>query len=250
MSTVLIKERKNFIKLQKELIKQKKNFSIEKNSYTIKAIVGDNSFLFTDERVSRKIFIANKMILRDCKDVYIDFLPVINFFDFTDLKKNKSKNIFGVDISAAYPTTLYVNNLIKKETFNYLMRLPKKDRLKAIGMCAKRKTILIYENGQIKKVFEERSESENIYFFCQYEIGNLMIQLKNIFKKDFLFFWFDGIYFKTKEAQEFAYNFLNKKGFKVKKEDIKNLKIFNNRIEYFKEKKKKVLFLPNKYFII
>jgi len=49
--------------------------------------------------------------------------------------------IFNIDIKSAYATILKNDGLITQKTFDFINRLPKQERLTAVGMLAGKKNI-------------------------------------------------------------------------------------------------------------
>ena len=214
--------------------KKLKEFKIIQTSYTTMFESNDLNFkyLISDERLKKSVFIARQKIKSDYikSNIIIDNINSnqINFFSFIPKIKN-TKSCYLIDIKNAYPTALLNNNIITKETFNYLNKLSKLNKLRAIGSLAVKKTIKHYKNGELID-FEKipRNEIGVVYFYAAFLIGELIFNCELIAKENFLFSWFDGVYInndinKAKEISEY----LLKQGYENK---IIKLNYFNTEL--------------------
>lgn len=143
--------------LQEFLIRNYKdnklNFSIKHSNYNTH-IIGEQSIIkFIQKEHSIKVFIAYNKIITDLKaakrtqEILCGNYSTENFNSKNGLAPCSYKKIVNLDITSAYPYCLHINNLITTDTFNYLMRMPKTERLPAIGMIAKKSNYINYVNG-------------------------------------------------------------------------------------------------------
>jgi hypothetical protein len=103
------------------------------------------------------------------------------------------------DITSAYLNALKNWNLISEELYYMVANQPKKVRLKLLGMLARTKTILYYENGQIVESDISESPTKPIFLFAVKMIDQLLEELAHIAGPGFLFYWVDGIYINAKQ---------------------------------------------------
>lgn len=178
--------------------KMKIPFEMTLTNYTtrIKSDYKDIHFLRSAQ--SKQMFCAYAMLK---KDVVNSPVPDVdqNALVYHSIGFNQSQKhptVYNIDLKSAYATCLLNNGLIRKKTFDYLSKLPKLDRLAAVGMLAGRKTIfLMDENGNPVSEETKISELENYFFFCVKEVGELMGFAASYMGASYLFTWVDGIYF-------------------------------------------------------
>lgn len=108
--------------------------------------------------------------------------------------------VFNVDLKSAYATILKNDGLITSDTFAYLSKLDKKQRLASVGMLASHKDIFHFKSGKINKTDEHNSEFSNFFFHLVKRTSDIMDEMKKICGQDFLFVWVDGIYFMPDEG--------------------------------------------------
>ena len=240
-------------------------YFLEMTGYTDTVINQKNEKTVIAEGYTKvKTFAASKKIISDYleSDIILENIPIdaVKYYRYKKQEFNFDLAIL-IDIKAAYPSVLKNTGIIKEETFNYLMQLPKLDRLKAIGMLASEKLRFVFNKGELIRT-EKGKEAiyKDIYFYAAYEIGEILHELSQINKDDFLFYWFDGIYLKSNwiYAAEIMKRLKNKnyefsvswiKDFKSVKEND-NLKFYWTEITNSQKKieapKEKSLILPNK----
>jgi hypothetical protein len=220
--------------------------------------------IIADGNTRPSTFAASKKIISDyeASNIILENIPP----DAVRYYRYKNREFFYelailIDIKAAYPSVLKNTGIITEETYNLLMRLKKLDRLKAIGMLASEKIKIVFENGRpIRNEKSNEAKYKDLYFFAAYEIGEILHELSQISKEDFLFYWFDGIYIKSNwlYAAEIMKR-LNEKGYEFSVSWIKNFEakkinenlkirwteITNSKKDIGKPEEKSLL-LPNK----
>jgi hypothetical protein len=123
--------------------------------------------------------------------------------------------IYQIDIKSCYASILCNNNLITKETYEYISQLSKENRLAAIGMLAAKKNIFEFdESGNVANHIVIQSELSDYFFYCVQETYRIMNECKQILGEHFLFIWVDAIYFsgnedKAKEVIDYFKNEYN-----------------------------------------
>ena len=251
----------------KNLKNTKQNFTLKLTNYSTTVLLGEKRFIFTSEIMKKKTFICFNKIRADIKNsnfVFTDKLRNKLFYYSMNerIMKNKKftsfSGVINIDINSAYLTVLKNNGIITKKTFNYIQKCSKSERLKSVGMLATQSIIYEFKEGKENTVFLKSDENlRNIFFLCCYEIDQLLFKLESKLNKNFLFFWFDGIYFrgdenKIKQLQQIIKNegfeskvdFYNWVTFQREKNNIislkldKNGKIKNFNIPLKKDRKK------------
>ena len=172
------------------------DFKLIMTNYTTKIISNKSEFHFMKGQRSTKCFMAyNKLKL----DVSGNNLPVIKERDIKYYNSNLypiySDKVFNVDIKSCYANILYIDGLIREDTFKFLKSLSKQDRLTSVGMLASTKHIFYFKDGEIISYNSEVSPYSNVFFHCIKRTYEIMQHCKNILKNTFLFSWVDGIYF-------------------------------------------------------
>jgi len=242
--------------LQESIIRQYKeaglDFQVKHSNYNTQIIGQETVLKFIQTEHSIKVFVAYNKIVSDLKksDKTIEILQqdwsTENFDSKNGLKPCKYKTVLNLDITSAYPYCLFLNKLISQDTFNYLMALPKSERLPAIGMIAKKSVWIDYSNGKASNWDVKSGEYANIFFFVIQQITDLMAWAADIAGDDFLFYWVDGIFLKPsiskKKLQEIS-GIFDEQGYYYKYENVKNFsvvrendKLFINMIKNGEEK--------------
>ena len=242
--------------LQESIIRQYKeaglDFQVKHSNYNTQIIGQETVLKFIQTEHSIKVFVAYNKIVSDLKksDKTVEILQqdwsTENFDSKNGLKPCKYKTVLNLDITSAYPYCLFLNKLISQDTFNYLMALPKSERLPAIGMIAKKSVWIDYNNGKASNWDVKTGEYANIFFFVIQQITDLMAWAADIAGDDFLFYWVDGIFLKPtiskKKLQEITEIFAEQ-GYYYKYENVKNFsvvrendKLFINMIKNGEEK--------------
>lgn len=189
------------VKLFTDLLKkQKAPFKMTISNYTTKIDSANHNVRFLKSLQSNRVFAAAAFLKSDLKS---QTPPEV------DMKKNcyydtnfkgvefYSDLAFNIDIKHAYANILHNEEMISKKTFDYLSKLPKADRLAAVGMLASRK--VTFEHGRDGKIYnfsEDINPLSNFFFYCVQKTENIIHDVKNkILKDSFLFSWVDGIYY-------------------------------------------------------
>lgn len=183
-----------------ELHKQMKlPYTLTISNYTtrIKSLAYDIHFMKTEQ--SNRCFAAFNMVKNDVikKDIPKLSINGLNYFAEAFLPHDFYADvIFNFDIKSAYATVLFNEGFITKKTFDYINRLPKQERLTAIGMLAGKKNIFIIDkDGEIESEQTVISETANYFFYCVKRVYETIKGAADILGQGFLFSWVDGIYF-------------------------------------------------------
>jgi len=232
--------------LQESIIKQYKeaglDFTVKHSNYNTQIIGGESTLKFIQTEHSIRVFVAYNKIVKDLKqsDRTVEILQgewsTENFDSKNGLKPCSYKTVLNLDITSAYPYCLWINKLISEDTFNYLMKLPKNERLPAIGMIAKKSVWIEYKKGKATDWDLKQGEYGNIFFFIIQQITDLMAWAAEIAGDDFLFYWVDGIFLKPsiskKKLQEITGIFAEQ-GYYYKYENVKNFSVVRDNDKLF-----------------
>lgn len=206
---------------------QKRDFQIVQTSYTTTVRYKDIDYLFTNKVGSTMTFSAFNRIKSDIikSGIVIDKIPRldIRYFGVNEFLKSKKElpdDVYCIDINSAYLTTLLNTGLITEETFLRVCKYGKEVRLKSVGMLATSKNVMTYTSGKLSDhTIQTDPYLRNYFFFCCYQVGEVMNNIADKLAEDFLFYWVDGIYVRGKEQAETVRKLLTLSGYqsKVKK---------------------------------
>lgn len=185
----------------------KLSFKVVQTNYTTTIIFpNEEKEMYLTTIRSIGVFKANKIIQKEAVPNYIeaDFEGRCEYYDlnsekFLDLAHNPEQ-VYNIDLKAAYPTALKRYGLISEKTYKMLLRMDKLDRLASIGMFASRKVVFHINQGELMNLTEEQGKYKNIFFLAAYATDEVMKNCREIIGgNDFVFYWFDGIYFTGRE---------------------------------------------------
>lgn len=173
------------------------DFDLFASNYTMKIVVNGTNVNFIKNNQSNMVFAAYRKLQSDLSKFKVPDIAAeeVNYFIHDFKNEIYSDHVFNIDLKSAYANILFMDNLISLETFKYLTKLQKQDRLAAVGMLASRKEIFHFKNGQPETVENKRSEFSGFFFYAVKRTSEIMGELKKICGNDYLFTWVDGIYF-------------------------------------------------------
>jgi hypothetical protein len=248
---------KSFKDFKNDLIDQGKDFEVNQSGYT-SIITGHDlpfNYMFSTSGKNMRCIYLNAKIKSAIKNsnIHIDEVKTdkIKYFDLSNLTPCSKKIVYNIDIRSAYPKQLQNFGFIDKELFDYMHKpgIKKKERLKAIGMIATKKTLSIYKEGKlVPPLIYSQQSTRNIFFAVCEEVGECIELCKLKAKDSFLFYWFDGIYFTNKKYIKPIGEILTNCGFEYKVEKLE--KFYCNKsprivyIAYEKEGKQKRFIMP------
>lgn len=197
-----------------ELLKNAKaNFIFENSNYTAKIITEKTEITFTTKNLELTAFIGANKIKSDLKNFSKKGIPNINANDLEyyqqNLTEQKLNYVANFDLTKAYPTILYNDGFISLETFKYLCEIGKTERLASIGMLARKKNIITFENGTPKNFEINKKETSPIFYHLVQKTNFIISEIRKLNESKFLFSWVDGIYFEVNFQHEI--DFLNLK---------------------------------------
>lgn len=178
-------------------------YSLKISNYTVEIMSELFTVQFLQSMRGKQCFAAYSKVKSDVKNFKP---PRINRAELKYFEHDFNKGDFAepyvinIDIKSAYATMLFNNGYISKETYNYLCKIDKLDRLASVGMLASKKYCFDYDRDNSLVNYEKIvSELENFFYYCVIETAKIMADLKKIAHNVYLFTWVDGIYFKPDE---------------------------------------------------
>lgn len=151
-----------------------------------------------------------------------------------------------VDISAAYPSTMQMGEMVSRETAGRVFALPKPDRLAVVGMLATRKHVTRYVGGECAGVGVVESPTRRAFFAICARVGEVMDQGATDAGADFLLYWVDGAFIRREAAPAFA-EYLRGHGYRVTTSEVTNIRRSRNGnyIGYTKDGESTYLCVPS-----
>lgn len=226
-----INETKDFFIKTNFLIRNKVNFKTILTNYTAELQCEEIPFFnikFLKKNQNKLAFIAFKKIEKDLKTWTANEPPIINknectYFSFDkNFKSQLINEATNLDLKSAYATILFNNCFISLETFNFISKLNKIDRLTCIGMLASRKDIFTYQDGRPIMHEEKTNPLEPYFYYCVNQTACIMDELRKKLEKDFIFTWVDSVYYRKSIANDYLLtNYLNENCLNFRIESIR-----------------------------
>ena len=210
----------------------KLDFCIKNSSYSTIIETETNQVRFITNNYSNAVFMAAQKIKSDVtkselgKSIMAGHYATANYDSANGQPDGKWDKIINIDITSAYATCLLNSKLISKETYLFLQKIPKTERLPAMGMLARNQLIINFEKGE--PISNERftADTAQIFFYIISEINKMMQTVMQMAGDHFLFYWVDGIFLKqdipVKLLDQIENVFLHK-NYSVKYESVKDL---------------------------
>lgn len=227
----------NLNEMISSFVETKKPHEIQKTGATTNLIFNNFCFKETKNGTIKKneLFFIKKVkdyCLKNSAGVHCN-RHKIKYISEGKIKKHKhyTKDIYEIDLNAAYWNFAHKFNFISDEIFKQGEKISKKTRLISLGNLAKSVTIMSFngENYEFKGRINS-PETEGIFWTVSLETDKTMTFLKTISDKNFLFYWVDAIFFQSKETKKEIENYLNSQNipFKIRKiktvyKDSKNI---------------------------
>jgi len=224
----------------------------EFTNYTSAVITPKGKYVFHPGPDLNKPFHVFQKLKKQIKDSGKDVPEVnsrqITWFHFVK-RKWFPEEFEIVDLNGAYATVLHRSNVIDDEMYKTLISgIPKHDRLSAVGFLGTKKSRVIHVRGQ-QPVYEvETSEMAKWFFWCCYVTGEIMKMARKYAFDDYLFFWVDGIAVR-KGSGERVMKYIRSLGYPCKVENVTRCTYNGNKLEYYKDGKRKILMIPQKRIV-
>jgi len=237
--------------------KMKIPFTLTLSTYTarIKSNFCDIHFMKSEQPM--RVFCAYNMIKADVVKHPIKKVNTGTLQYFSQAFKNEdfySDVIFNIDIKSAYATILKNDGLITAKTFDFINRLPKQERLTAVGMLAGKKNIFEMDaDGNCINDKTEISPTADYFFYCVKRTSQHINKIASHLGNAFLFSWVDGVYFLQDEkasntAGRILTEYLQEENFKASYEKLTDFEVLVKKdyynCTYKKNDKEKVLNIP------
>lgn len=232
-----------------------KPFTVTLTNYTIN-IKGAVNYKFMKHERSFKFFsYYNKLKKEVCEYLSKNPLPACDKIFYYDIKPKEDfnlKNVYNIDLTAAYLHILLNEKIISQNLFDELNKLDKQDRLSIVGMLAGRKSQYNFdENGKIisHEIIEDK-QLRNVFFHCVQCTFLIMQQIKYLIDESYIFSWVDGVYFSN-ESDTFLINeYLRELNYPCTIETLSDFKYINKKdhvlITFDKGVKTKSFNIPTK----
>lgn len=232
-----------------------------KYSAYIKTINDNTKYKFITKLQSKRTFIGYAKILSDLKRPEVDVLlsdmqdnisEANNmYYDLQTYHTVEFDSAVCVDLNSAYLQALFNLGLITEKTKDWIqVNLKKDERLVCVGMLAKQKEILHFNNGKIQQDYLEPSKHRFIFNAIIQEVASVMNRIKSYHMEDFIAYWVDGIYLKNEFIAFDVVDEFEKAGYPCKIEEITNFKsefkFSYMQYSYMKDGKSKILSVPIK----
>ena len=203
------------------------SYIITKNSNT--------KYKFLTKLQTKKTFIGYVKILKDLKRPEVevvlsdlkDSIKESNntYFDYGKAQNCEYENAVCVDLNSAYLQALYNLTLITKDTKDWIEKyLTKSERLVAVGMLAKQKEILEFNNSKLISDTKEDAKNRFIFNAVIQEVASVMNKVALHHIDDFISYWVDGIYLKNEYIAFEVVDQFEKAGFPCKIEELTDFK--------------------------
>lgn len=187
------------------LVKTKETFTIQASNYSLSVTMENGETMKLNKKdQNRWTFFVRDKIIADLKNF---IAPNVTAEDVLYYKHN-IRNDFSiphaieVDLKAAYLNILLTEGYIQKETVASAMRLPKADRLAAVGMLASKKHLFPFKKGIPQEPTVEQNQFAGFFFFAVQQTFEIMSRVKQIAGNNYFFHWVDGAYIHPDPATE------------------------------------------------
>lgn len=168
-----------------------------------------------------------------------------------DFKTNFfTKEVFNIDLKSAYATILRNDGFIGDDTYRYICKANKKERLASVGMLAARKRVFTFRGGSPINECEIVSARTGIFYHAVKRTFEIMSDLKKISGSSYLYSWVDGIYYSPNAAaKKEMIDYLKDINFDFTFDLLKNFRVriggSFTTVDFFKDGKLKIFNLPS-----
>jgi len=228
-------------------------YCIKQSTYSMEIISPFINKRFMQNLMSNRAFAAYAKIKKDIKEkgltppeIKRSMLEYYKF-EMPEFLKRAKNTVYNIDLKSAYATVLKNEGVITEDTFNYMARLPKKDRLACVGMLASNKNYFFHgKDGEIEMIQNELNPLTPFFYLCIYRVQQIMNQVKNAIGNDFLFYWVDGIYFNSEKSIPVISKILTDTEFSYSFEVLRDFHVLDNKgrisLKFIKENDKPKIF--------
>lgn len=221
----------------------KKTFTIRHGTYTTFVETEHGKNKYETAKFNNRVFIAANMIKRDVRqselgrEIMTKYHSKVNFGHRQDIKPFEAPRVLNIDISSAYATCLLNSGLITQETFEYVKRLRKEERLPAVGMLARSACYWEYSAGECTNIHVDRADTAEVFFYLIEEINLLMQSIQWELGRHFYFYWVDGVFFDYDTPRALvtkAEAILIEAGYRYKYELVEDFRLTKDKRDVFR----------------
>lgn len=217
---------------------------VSKNSQKIHRQLDDGEIhktFYTDNKLNPAVFhVSNK--IKKAHHEYWDRQTEnftekdrfwIKYYNYNSIAQCKAKKRFYyIDLSSAYITALRNKGLITIELFNLINKLPKKDRLIALGMLAYEPYELSYDHGKLTGIQRIKNEYSKTFYLACRELQLIMEAIIKKINSNYLWYWVDGIFFENFSDYYVIADILKSKKYKFRFGSCFDLQIEDKKNHY------------------
>lgn len=202
----------NLKAFEKNFKEKNKNYKMIQTSSSLQFISENERFVFAKSYLGH----GAMNIIRNLKiDVYKNLNEgkfklreaTPKYFTYNPVKVDNKEGFFypvtEIDLNSAYLQSAYFQNIISEKQFKILGKVHKKIRLRALGSLATKKTISIFENGDlIENKTTQSEEGLNIWkMICKGTDEMIEMLIYENERKNFIFYWFDNLFIHNSGAK-------------------------------------------------
>lgn len=227
------------------LVKCKLPFNMFCSNYTIDFRAEGLNEKYVHNMQSNRVFAAFAKLKSNLKDKPVPDVDreKLSYFVHNFKESQYVGDVFNIDLKSAYATVLFRDGYIKEDTFNYLLKCSKQQRLAAVGMLASKKQEFQFKEGKIIAFDEHISPTSNFFFYAVKRTAEIMDNLKQICGNDYLFTWVDGIYYQpSKKVTNLCEQYIKSIGFNYTIDHLRDFEITVSerliRVNFLKKDKK------------
>ena len=179
------------------------DFCVKNSSHSTIIETETNQIRFVTSTYSNAVFMAAQKIKADVKNsdlgksIMAGTYSTANYDSANGQPDGKWQSVINIDITSAYATCLLNSKLISKETYLFLQKIPKTERLPAMGMLARNQLIINFEKGIPTTNERFTADTAQVFFYIISEINKLMENARQIAGDFYMFHWVDGIFIKS-----------------------------------------------------
>lgn len=227
------------------------NFVLTSSNYTTQIEMDEKKDKYVQTMQTNRTFACFAKLKSNLKDKPVPDVDntMVNYFVHNFKKPIYIERVTNIDIKSAYATILYNDNLINEDTFQYICKSAKKERLASVGMLAARKKIFTFKTGSVVDEQETVSEKSGFFFYAVKRTSEIMADIQKICGKQYLYTWVDGIYYLPNSNIDFvasAYLRDNKFDFRIDRLEEFEVQFKHDCIlvTFKKDGKRKIFNLP------
>lgn len=180
------------------------NFILTSSNYTTGIEMDEMKDKYVRTMQTNRTFACFAKLKSQVKDKPV---PEIDRDSLVYFQHNFKGNIYidevtNIDLKSAYATILFNDGFINKDTFEYILKSRKPERLASVGMLASRKKIFTFKGGAPIDEQEIISDKAGFFYYAVKRTSEIMADLKEVCRQNYLYTWVDGIYFHPNKKMQ------------------------------------------------